>query len=385
MTPLVLTQQLIRCQSVTPFDDGALDIIDQLLQKAGFTNVRLPFSENQTPVIDNLYARFGTQEPCLLFAGHTDVVPPGDASLWKHDPFSATVDGELLYGRGSADMKGGVACMVMAALHFVRKHPDFKGSIAFLISGDEEGPAINGTVKVLDWMQQNNQSFDHCILGEPSNPHTLGQMIKIGRRGSLTGHLTVYGKQGHVAYPDLADNPIPKLLTLMQALSAKSLDDGNALFDPSNLEFTNLEVGNTASNVIPAKATATFNIRFNDFWTSETLAKDIASRIATSASNIQYELNFLPTNAEAFITQPNTFTELVKNVIQQETGLTADYSTTGGTSDARFIKNFGPVIEFGLTNATIHQIDEHVKVDDLDKLTRIYEKILKHYFRGCRR
>src|SRR4051812_2608593 len=267
LSPLALARNLIRCPSVTPQEGGALDLIAQVLGDAGFEVHRPMFSDNGTPDVENLYARWGTGHPHLLFAGHTDVVPPGDTSRWRHDPFGAVVERGELHGRGAVDMKGGIACMMAAALSFLQDRPEFSGSVGFLITGDEEGTAINGTVKLLDWAKERGERFDHCILGEPTNPNQLGDMIKIGRRGSLTGRVIVQGTQGHVAYPHLADNPIRGLLRLLDALLAEPLDGGTEHFDASNLEVTTIDVGNPATNVIPAEARATFNIRFNDLWT----------------------------------------------------------------------------------------------------------------------
>ncbi|QFU17420.1 succinyl-diaminopimelate desuccinylase [Microvirga thermotolerans] len=380
-TPLSLAQSLLRCPSVTPEEGGALAFIEGVLREAGFEVHRPVFSEPGTPDVENLYARSGSGRPYLLFAGHTDVVPPGDRARWRHDPFGGEIDGGELHGRGAVDMKGGIACMMAAALAFIRERPDFPGSIGFLITGDEEGPAVNGTVKLLDWAKARGERFDACILGEPTNPERLGDMIKIGRRGSLTGHVTVEGKQGHVAYPHLADNPIPHLLRLLGALVAKPLDSGTAHFDASNLEVTTVDVGNPASNVIPAAARATFNIRFNDLWTPESLEGEIARRLREAAGNaVRYTLTMEPTNAVAFLTEPNDFVRFVADAVEAETGIRPKLSTTGGTSDARFIVRHCPVVEFGLVGQTMHQVDERVAVADLDRLAAIYRKVLEAYF-----
>jgi succinyl-diaminopimelate desuccinylase len=380
-SPLSLAQSLLRCPSVTPEEGGALAFIEGVLKEAGFEVHRPVFSEPGTPDVENLYARYGRGEPYLLFAGHTDVVPPGDASRWTHDPFSGEIHGGELYGRGAVDMKGGIACMMAAALDFIRNNPDFKGSIGFLITGDEEGPAINGTVKLLEWAKARGERFDHCILGEPTNPNQLGDMIKIGRRGSLTGRIVVEGKQGHVAYPHLADNPIPGMLRLLSGLLGEPLDHGTEHFDASNLEVTTLDVGNPASNVIPAEARATFNIRFNDRWTPQSLEEEIDRRLRGAAGNtVRYRLLMDPTNAVAFLTPPNAFVGFIADAIKAETGFQPKLSTTGGTSDARFIVKDCPVVEFGLVGQTMHQIDERVPVADLDRLTGIYRKVLDAYF-----
>ncbi|MCJ2036653.1 succinyl-diaminopimelate desuccinylase [Methylobacterium sp. J-068] len=386
-SPLGLARSLIRCPSVTPEEGGALAWLAGVLEGAGFTVERPRFSEPGTPDIENLYARIGTAAPYLLLAGHTDVVPAGDASRWRHGPFAGTVENGILYGRGAVDMKGGIACMLAAALDYLdAAGPDFPGSIGFLITGDEEGPAINGTVKLLEWARARGERFDHCLLGEPTNPDSLGDMIKIGRRGSLTGRLTVLGRQGHVAYPDLAENPIPGLLRLASALLAEPLDAGTRHFDASNLEFTTLDVGNTATNVIPAEARATFNVRFNETWTAQTLGAEIRARLDRAAGrSVRYTLDLLPSNSPAFLTEPDAFTELVAGAIATETGRRPVLSTTGGTSDARFIKDACPVIEFGLVGQTMHQTDECVPVADLNRLTAIYTRVLAAYFGADRR
>ncbi|MCJ2135739.1 succinyl-diaminopimelate desuccinylase [Methylobacterium sp. J-026] len=378
---LRLAQALIRCPSVTPEDRGALDVVADALRPAGFAIERPVFGEPGYPDTPNLYARIGRGGPCLVYAGHTDVVPAGDVP-WRHGPFDGAVADGMLYGRGAADMKGGIACMLAAALAFLeRRGPEFAGSIAFLITGDEEGPAVNGTVKLLDWARDRGERFDHCLLGEPTNPGRLGEMIKIGRRGSLTGKLVVLGRQGHVAYPHKAENPIPSLLRLASALIAEPLDGGTAHFDASNLEFTTLDVGNPATNVIPATARATFNVRFNDDWTAESLGAEIRRRLEQAAGNaVRFSLDLQPSNAPAFLTRPDYFVTLVSEAIRALTGLTPALSTTGGTSDARFIKDACPVIEFGLVGETMHQADECVAVADLERLTAIYGRVLEAYF-----
>jgi succinyl-diaminopimelate desuccinylase len=381
ISPLPLAQELLRCRSVTPAEGGALSLIERVLAAAGFDVHRPVFSQEGTPDVENLYARYGTGQPYLLFAGHTDVVPPGDLSRWRHDPFGAIVENGELYGRGAVDMKGGIACMMAAALRFLDERPNPSGSIGFLITGDEEGPAVNGTVKLLEWAQARGERFDHCILGEPTNPDRLGDMIKIGRRGSLTGTIMVHGKQGHVAYPHLADNPIRGLVRLLDGLLREPLDRGTAHFDASNLEVTTVDVGNPASNVIPAEARAVFNIRFNDLWTPETLAAEIDRRLRAAAGNsVRYTLTCEPTNAVAFLTEPNAFVQFMAQAVEAETGRPPQLSTTGGTSDARFIAKVCPVVEFGLVGRTMHQTDERVAVADLDRLTAVYERVLAAYF-----
>ncbi|MBV9633392.1 MAG: succinyl-diaminopimelate desuccinylase [Methylobacteriaceae bacterium] len=379
-TASTIAQALIRCPSVTPQEGGALHYLDGLLRSAGFSTSIMSFAEAGTPDVQNLYARIGTDRPCLLFAGHTDVVPPGEMSAWRFAPFAGEIAEGMIWGRGAVDMKGGIAAAAAAAFGFRAKHGSPKGSIGFLITGDEEGPAINGTAKLLAWAQERGERFDHCIVGEPTGRQTLGDTIKIGRRGSLNGKIVVRGRQGHVAYPQLAQNPIPLLLRLLVALRQNPLDDGTPHFDPSNLEITTVDVGNAASNVIPALARAAFNIRFNDLWTPQSLEAEIRSRLAAAAGDAGYELDFDPTNATAFLTAPGPFAELVAGAVEAETGRRPTFSTTGGTSDARFIKDYCPVIELGLVGQTIHAVDERVSIADLDKLAAIYERLIETYF-----
>lgn len=380
--PVALTQALIQCPSVTPEEGGALRLLDSVLKERGFESHLVRFSEENTPDIDNLYARIGTEGPCLVFAGHTDVVPTGDETRWTQAPFSGAIVDGILYGRGAADMKGGVAASVSATLNFIEEQgASFKGSIAFLITGDEEGPAVNGTVKLLEWAKARGEKFDHCILGEPTNPNTLGDMIKIGRRGSLSGHLVVEGKQGHIAYPHLAENPIRGIVKLIAGLNEEPLDHGTDHFPPSNLEFSTVDVGNKASNVIPQSARASFNIRFNDKWTQDSLKAEIENRLRLIAGNtVRYTVTFEPSNADSFVTAPGPFVDMAIQSIEQSTGIRPELSTSGGTSDARFIKNYCPVIEFGLVGQTMHQIDERVPVADIVKLETIYRSFLTRYF-----
>ncbi len=370
---VALTQALVRCPSVTPSEGGALALLADLLAREGFSVDRPVFSEPGTPDVENLYARIGEGAPCLVFAGHTDVVPVGDESRWTRAPFGGEIVGDDLYGRGAVDMKGGVAASVAAAVAFCRAHGGKppQGSMVFLITGDEEGPAVNGTAKLLDWAKARGERFDHCILGEPTNPDALGDMIKIGRRGSLTGRIVVEGKQGHVAYPKLADNPVPGMVALLAALKAEPLDAGTAHFDPSNLEVTTVDTGNPASNVIPAAVRATFNIRFNDVWTPATLADEIRRRLAAAApAGLRWRVDFDPTNATAFVTEPGPFVAFMADAVEEATGRRPVLSTTGGTSDARFIKDHCPVLEFGLVGQTMHQIDERASVTDIRNLAR---------------
>ncbi len=379
--PVALAQALVRCPSVTPAEGGALALLEAVLSSAGYTVYRPVFGEAGTPDVENLYARIGRDGPVLVIAGHADVVPPGDLARWKRDPFGGEIEEGILYGRGACDMKGGLAAMVSAALRFRREQPEAGGSIVFLVTGDEEGPAVNGTVKLLQWAHARGERFDHCLLGEPTNPATMSDMIKIGRRGSLTGRLTVNGTQGHVGYPHLADNPVRGMVRLLAALDATPLDGGTEHFDASNLEVTTLDVGNPATNVIPAQAKAVFNIRFNDRWTPETLAEEIARRLREAAGNtVRYELDFQPTNAVAFLTEPGPFVTMMAEAVAAETGKLPALSTTGGTSDARFIKAYCPVVEYGVVGQTMHQIDERVAVADLLALERITHRLLTEYF-----
>jgi succinyl-diaminopimelate desuccinylase len=379
-TALDLCRALVQCPSVTPMDGGALGVLSAALEQAGFTTQRISFSEPGTPDIDNLYARLGTKAPLLVFAGHTDVVPVGEAAKWRFDPFAAELADEAIWGRGVADMKGGVAAFAAAACAFAARHGSSKGSIGFLITGDEEGPAINGTDKLLHWAYEKGERFDHCIVGEPTNVERLGDVIKIGRRGSLNGTLRVEGRQGHVAYPERADNPIPKLMRLLEALIAIPLDKGTPHFDASNLEIVSVDVGNPAFNVIPAQARARINIRFNDVWTPQTLEAELRGRLDAVAQDTRFVLSFEPCNALAFLTKPDAFTKLVAGAIEKHTGREPALSTSGGTSDARFIRAYCPVVEFGLVGATMHMVDEHVAIKDIEALTDIYATILDDYF-----
>ena len=380
--PLALTRYLIRCPSVTPAEGGALAFLERTLQAAGFTVYRITFSEPGAADVENLYARIGTASPHLTFAGHTDVVPPGNEAAWAHPPFAGEVAGGELYGRGAVDMKGGIGCALAAVLDHLAAHGGKpKGSISFLVTGDEEGIAVNGTPKLLHWVADRGEKFDHCILGEPSNAEELGDTIKIGRRGSLNGHLIVSGKQGHVAYPDRADNPIRGLVTLVAALQAAPLDHGSALFPPSHLEFTSVDVGNKTVNLIPGEARARFNIRFNDKHTLDSLKALIEQRAEKAAAGkVNFAFQWEPSNAGVFAVKPGPFTDLVAEAIAKITGRKPELSTSGGTSDARFITQYCPVVEFGLVGQTMHQVNERVAVADLRALTAIYRAIIDRYF-----
>jgi succinyl-diaminopimelate desuccinylase len=383
---LSIARDLIRCPSVTPADAGALGVLENILKGAGFEVHRVTFGEPGTADVDNLFARIGTSAPHITFAGHTDVVPPGDESAWSHGAFSGDVKDGYLYGRGAVDMKGGIACSVAAVLQHLADHGgkpahDGSGSISFLITGDEEDISVNGTVKLLQWAAARGEKFDHCVLGEPSNVETLGDCIKIGRRGSQSGTLYVDGIQGHVAYPHRAANPVPDISRLIVALSDEPLDHGSAQFQASHLEFTSVDVGNPAGNVIPGQARAKFNIRFNDLHTQATLKELVEQRLVKAAGNrIRARIAWEPSNSNVFVTKPGAFTDLAMAAIEEITSRQPELSTSGGTSDARFISGYCPVIEFGLVGQTMHQVDERTPVVDLEKLTRIYRGILHRYF-----
>jgi succinyl-diaminopimelate desuccinylase len=379
--PVTIARELIRCRSVTPEEGGALTYLQGLLAQAGFEAHRAIFAEPGTAVVDNLYARIGKAKPNLLFAGHTDVVPAGNEASWSHPPFAGELAEGKLYGRGAVDMKGGIACFVAAALDYLgAKGGKPKGSISLLITGDEESVAVNGTVKLLKWAAERGESFDHCILGEPSNVEIMGDTIKAGRRGSLNGTLIVTGRQGHVAYPERAENPIRGLTALIAALQAP-LDEGSEHFAPSNLEFTSVDVGNATVNLIPDEARARFNIRFNDRH-SQTAIKTLIERRAEAAAagRVRYTFEWQSSNADVFVTKPSPFTELAVAAIAEVTGRRPQFSTSGGTSDARFIKDYCPVLEFGLVGQTMHQVDECAPVKDLATLTAIYRRIIEKYF-----
>ncbi|MBV8650038.1 MAG: succinyl-diaminopimelate desuccinylase [Alphaproteobacteria bacterium] len=375
---LALARDLIRRPSVTPRDEGAIDILAGTLERLGFTCHRLVFSEAGTEDVLNLYARIGTTGRNFCFAGHTDVVPIGNPATWQHDPFAAEiVDGQLV-GRGAADMKGAIACFAAAVSRFLAERgPDFGGSISLLITGDEEGISINGTKKVLDWLKARGETLDACIVGEPTNAKTLGDMVKIGRRGSLTGTLTVHGTQGHTAYPHLADNAAHRLVAMLHALTAQPLDQGTAHFQPSTLQISTIDIGNPASNVIPAEARAVFNIRFNDAWTSESLKSWLKETL--DAVGGRYDLA-VRVSGESFLTPPGPVSDILTAAITKVAGRAPELSTTGGTSDARFIHSFCPIAEFGLVGLTMHKVDERVDVADITALTEIYKSVLDLYF-----
>lgn len=379
---LSIAQALVRCPSVTPADAGALGVLEELLKASGFETHRITFGEPGTADIDNLYARLGETAPHITFAGHTDVVPAGDENAWTHGAFSGEVKDGMLYGRGAVDMKGGIACSVAAVLQYLQDHGGKpKGSISFLITGDEEDISVNGTIKLLQWAEARGEKFDHCVLGEPSNVEVLGDCIKVGRRGSQSGTLYVEGVQGHVAYPHRASNPVPDISRLIVAISDEPLDGGSAQFQASNLEFTSVDVGNTASNVIPGQARAKFNIRYNDLHTQQSLRDLVEARLAKACGNrIKARIVWEPSNSNVFVTKPGPFTDLAVAAIEEVTGRRPELSTSGGTSDARFISSYCPVIEFGLVGQTMHQVDERTPVADIEKLTKVYRGILDRYF-----
>jgi succinyl-diaminopimelate desuccinylase len=373
-----LAQKLIQCPSVTPEDAGAQDVLTTPLKDMGFEIFDLPFEGNGSYPVKNFFARLGTGSPHICYAGHTDVVPVGDEAAWTHPPFSAAIDNGIMYGRGTSDMKGGNAAFISAISKFLDKHKNFKGSISVIITGDEEADAINGTVRVLEWMKDHHHIPDVCIVGESSNPTELGQEIKIGRRGAISGTLTVTGKQGHTAYQDEADNPLPRLSKFAVALSDIEFDQGTEHFPPTNLELTTIDVGNKADNVIPAEGTLKFNIRFNTQWTAESLEAKI--RDVLKNTSFDYNLDIHKSNADPFMTEPGEWTDTVSGVVKKHTGKIPALTTNGGTSDARFIARYCPVVEFGLTNATVHQVDECLKVSDLEKLVDIYADIIARKF-----
>ncbi|WP_421792823.1 succinyl-diaminopimelate desuccinylase [Hyphobacterium sp.] len=373
--PLPLAQALIKAPSVTPLDEGALDVMQGALEKLGFTAKRYPFEE-----VDNLYARLGREGPVLGFAGHVDVVPPGDIDAWTNKPFDARIEDGVLWGRGASDMKGALAAMV-AAVERVKSAHDIPGSIVFLITGDEEGPAINGTKRLMEAVHEAGERFDHVLVGEPTNPHRMGETIKVGRRGSLNGVIRVIGRQGHVAYPERAENPVPKLVELVNALLARNLDDGAPHFQASNLEFTSIDVGNEPHNVIPAEARAKFNIRFNTAHKGEELKRWIEDEAKSIGLGFEGEIRLdLKVTGEAFLSTPDHFTHQLVAAVEAETGRTPALTTGGGTSDARFIKDYAQVAEFGLVGATMHQVDERVDTADIETLTRIYARLIRSYF-----
>jgi succinyl-diaminopimelate desuccinylase len=388
--PVQNLAELIACPSITPAEGGALTALQAMLAPLGFSVERPTFSEDGTPDVENLYARRSGNGPHLMFAGHTDVVPVGDVEAWTYPPFLAAIHNGEMYGRGAVDMKGGIACFVAAVGRHLEKHGGLNGSISFVITGDEEGPSINGTGKLLEWAKAKGESWDAAIVGEPTNPEKLGDMMKIGRRGGLSGTIVVHGVQGHVAYPHLADNPIRGLVTLVESLLYPAFDNGTKDFQATNLEVTTIDVGNPAVNVIPAKATATFNIRFNDTWTDETLMAEIHNRLDKAAGRrklrpgkkapVNYELSWRNRVSHVFLTHDEKLVGTLTSAVEAITGKRPQLSTSGGTSDARFIKDYCPVVEFGLVGQTMHMVDERVAIADLETLTQIYERFIADFF-----
>ena len=379
---LVLSKDLISIPSITPVDAGAINFLAKKLKSLGFKCKILEFKKGKGKPIKNLYAKFGSKQPNLCYAGHTDVVPPGNYKDWTVNPFKPKVKRGFLIGRGANDMKSSIACFVSAVSHYLNTHKKFKGSISFLITGDEEGYATNGTKKVVDYLKKRGEKINFCIVGEPTNPKRLGEMIKIGRRGSLTAELEIFGTQGHIAYPHLSNNPINTLVKICFELKKNKLDKGNKNFQPSNLEFTRIYVDNKAHNVIPASAKTQFNVRYNNLQSASKLKKRINSIIKkiSKKNNCKYKINYLE-NGEAFLTKPGKNIMLAKKIIKKVTRITPVFSTTGGTSDARFIKKIAPCLEFGLVNKTMHKIDECVSLGDLKKLKKIYYNFLVEYFK----
>src|SRR5262245_35266660 len=378
LDPVALAAALIRRPSITPKDEGALDIVAAALKQLGFTCHRLVFGEDGAEPIHNLYARRGDGRPNLCFAGHTDVVPTGALESWSFDPFSAAQREGVLCGRGAVDMKGAIAAFIAAAKAFLGESGrDYNGSISLLITGDEEGDAVNGTRRVLDWLAERGEIIDACLVGEPTSAQFLGDMIKIGRRGSLTGRLTAHGVQGHTAYPHLADNAAHRLVAMLHALTTTELDQGSENFQPSTLQVSTIDIANTASNVIPASAKAVFNIRFNDQWTGETLKRRLVERLDLVGGNYTLDVTV---SGESFLVPPGAIGERLAEAIRRVTGRTPEFSTTGGTSDARFIQACCPVAEFGLVGQTMHKVDERVALTDLAALTEIYDTFLGLFF-----
>ena len=377
--PVALAAAMMRRPSVTPVDAGALDVLQEALEGLGFTCHRLPFGEDGTDGVDNLYARRGAKGRNFCFAGHTDVVPPGDTADWSVDPFGAVEREGVLIGRGACDMKGAIACFVAATERYLNSHDDGGNSISLLITGDEEGPAVNGTKKVLQWLSERGETLDACLVGEPSNPTALGEMIKVGRRGSLNARVIVHGTQGHAAYPHLADNPIDRLVALLHRLVGEPLDAGSERFQPSTLALTTVDVGNPTTNVTPARASAGFNVRFNDHHSGESLTRRLRAICDEAGGNVELQVSV---SGESFLREPDEFAVVIADAAERVLGRRPEYSTTGGTSDARFIKDFCPVAEFGLIGRTMHEVDERIAVVELHRLTDVYQAVLEGYFRA---
>ena len=378
--PVKLTQSLISCPSVTPTDAGVLQTLQDQLEKIGFRCTRMPFTEAGTEPVDNLFASYGEGSPHLCFGGHTDVVPVGNSASWTNDPFDAVIKDGNLYGRGTADMKSAIAAFTAAANNFINAN-EFKGTLSLLITNDEEGPAINGTQKVLEAITKDGEKIDACIVGEPTCPTQLGDMIKIGRRGSLTTNVTIAGIQGHVAYPQWTLNPIDALTKVLSKIVDLKLDEGTEDFPPTNIEIVKIDADNTADNVVPQSATAQINIRYNILQTEDGLMKLLQEMTDQELTGTKYTSNIeFRNSAQPFLTKESDFTKKIKEAVDAVTGLDSEFSTTGGTSDARFFKDYCEVAEFGLVGSTAHQVDEHVAVKDIENLAKIYEEIIKKYF-----
>ena len=385
LNPIKLTQALVKCQSITPKDDGALLVVQDHLSSMGFDCSPLLFSGNGSYEVKNLFATIGSDGPHLAFAGHTDVVPPGNESSWKHPPFSAIIEGDKLYGRGTEDMKSNIACFISATEKFLKKNgKNFGGKISFIITGDEEGEAINGTPQIMEWTKKQNIKIDHCLVGEPTSNAKIGDKVKIGRRGSINFFLTVKGVQGHTANGHRAQNPVHCLTKLISNILEKPLDEGNEFFLPTAIQIPTFDVGNPAHNVIPEYASATINIRFNDLHTPESLIQWLNEKIDSIFANLENATCKVQNeiSARSFLNKPGNLSKIVSKSISQATGRNEEpeLATDGGTSDARFIKNYCEVIELGIRNQTLHQVDEFVYLDDLNELTKIYYKILENYF-----
>ncbi|MGI9402047.1 MAG: succinyl-diaminopimelate desuccinylase [Rhizobiaceae bacterium] len=388
--PVQNLQKLIRIASVTPQASGALDALGDMLGEVGMDVQRVTFKEEGTDDVDNLYGRLGTEGPHLMFAGHVDVVPPGEPGNWKHDPFSGAIEDGILYGRGAVDMKGGIAAFVAAIARYVEENGNPPGSVLFLITGDEEGPAVNGTSKLLKWAADRGETWDGAIVGEPTNPAKVGDAVKSGRRGSLSGRIIVTGVQGHSAYPHLADNPVHGLSDLLDCLLLPAFDEGSSEFEPSNIEVTSVDTGNPATNVIPESVSASFNIRFNDLWDGDSVKREIERRLNEGASlsrirhrheaPVKFEIEWIGRVSPVFLTRDHKLIGTLGEAIESVTGSKPTLSTGGGTSDARFIKDYCPVVDFGLVGKTMHKTDEQVPLEDLETLTSIYLEFLKKWF-----
>ncbi|MDX6751372.1 succinyl-diaminopimelate desuccinylase [Geminicoccaceae bacterium 1502E] len=375
--PIELTRALVRCPSVTPAEGGALALLEERLAALGFACERVRFEAPGTDPVDNLWARLGEGRPHLAFAGHTDVVPPGDPARWTDDPFAGVLRDGRIWGRGTTDMKSGIACFVAAVAGHLERHGPPRGAVSLLITGDEEGPAVNGTARLLEWAAARGERWDAAIVGEPTCPAELGDMMKIGRRGSMTGRLVAFGRQGHTAYPYRAENAAHLVVAMLQALLAEPLDGGSELFEPSNLQVTSIDIGNPASNVVPERAVATFNIRYNDRHDAASLERWLRERLDQAGGRYELEVG---SSGDAFFTRPGPLSDMLGQAIEEVTGRRPELSTSGGTSDARFIKHYCPVVEFGLVGQSMHQVDESVALADIEGLTAVYQAFLGRFF-----